>query len=72
MSNVIDEEEKLQLTRNPTTKMLMDFLGTISYRADHHGYMREVINRVLAYKDIELLRTAYKKALEKKSGQKEG
>ena len=63
------KKDKLPITNNPSTKQLLDFLRTISFDRDYLSYVREIWRRVFVYNEIEELRKAYKKALEK-SGHK--
>ena len=59
----MSEESLLPQTEYPTTIQLLDFLATCVFNADHRSYMKEILRRVVAYKDIEELAIAYRKAL---------
>jgi hypothetical protein len=63
------KKDKLPITKNPTTKQLLNFLRTIEFDRDCLSYVREIWRRVFVYKEIEELQRAYKKVLEK-SGSK--
>ena len=60
----MSEESLLPQTEHPTTEQLLDFMATLTFNADYRSYMREVLKRIVAYKDIEKLATVYKKASE--------